>query len=87
LHKPSTFATDDCACSMAEKSVVSDATQDFATGGFDENFGVPLQGLPFSRQTVLTARPTEEVGTSTMQSTPSQSNHWRAIAAPTSGLG
>jgi hypothetical protein len=42
--------------------------------------------LFFSRHTVFTASPTEEVGTSTIASTPPSSNHCRAIEAPTSGL-
>ena len=36
--------------------------------------------------TPATARPTEEVGTSMITSTPSRSNHWLASWAPRSGL-
>ena len=42
--------------------------------------------LFFSRTTSLTARATDEVGTSTMTSTPSRSIHWRTMLEPTSGL-
>jgi len=40
----------------------------------------------FSRDTSLTARPTEEVGTSVITSTPSVSYHCRAMLEPISGL-
>src|SRR5262252_3517027 len=42
--------------------------------------------LPFSRVTWLMASATDEVGTSTITSTPSTSYHWRAMLEPTSGL-
>ena len=42
--------------------------------------------LFFSRVTSLTASATLDVGTSTITSTPSTSNHCRAILEPTSGL-
>src|SRR5262245_5392802 len=42
--------------------------------------------LPFSFVTWLIARATDEVGTSTITSTPSTSYHCRAIFDPTSGL-
>ncbi|MNL51985.1 hypothetical protein D3C87_1751250 [compost metagenome] len=42
--------------------------------------------LPFSRVISLTARAAEEVGTSTITSTPSSSYHWRAMVEATSGL-
>src|SRR5262249_17957621 len=42
--------------------------------------------LPFSRVTWLIASATDEVGTSTMTSTPSTSYHCRAMLEPTSGL-
>ena len=42
--------------------------------------------LPFSRAIWLTARATEEVGTSTITSTLSVSYQSRAIFVPTSGL-
>ena len=40
----------------------------------------------FSRVIWFTASATDEVGTSTIASTLSVSNHWRAMLAPTSGL-
>ena len=40
----------------------------------------------FSLATWLTASATDEVGTSTITSTLSVSNHWRAMLEPTSGL-
>ncbi len=45
-----------------------------------------MRALFFSRAIWFTARTTEEVGTSTMTSTLSASNHWRAMPEPTSGL-
>ena len=45
-----------------------------------------MSALFFSRAIWLTASTTEEVGTSTMTSTLSASNHCRAICEPTSGL-
>ena len=42
--------------------------------------------LFFSFTTPFTASATEEVGTSTITSTPSRSNHCRAMLEPTSGL-
>ena len=42
--------------------------------------------LFFSRVIWLTASATDEVGTSTITSTPSWSYHWRAMFEPTSGL-
>ncbi len=42
--------------------------------------------LFFSRTTDCTASATEEVGTSSSTSTPSRSNHWRAIDTARSGL-
>lgn len=42
--------------------------------------------LPFSRVIWLTAKATDEVGTSTITSTLSTSYHSRAIFEPTSGL-
>jgi hypothetical protein len=36
--------------------------------------------------TPLTASATDEFGTSRIMSTPSRSNHWRAMLAPMSGL-
>src|SRR5882724_5249591 len=44
------------------------------------------KALPFSRVIWLIASAIEEVGTSTMTSTPSTSYHWRAMLEPTSGL-
>src|SRR6266568_6151178 len=42
--------------------------------------------MRLSRSSVLMERPTAELGTSTMASTPSTSSHLRAIALPTSAL-
>ena len=42
--------------------------------------------LFFSFATWLTASITDDVGTSTITSTLSTSNHWRAMLEPTSGL-
>ena len=47
---------------------------------------VLMKALPFSRVTWLMAKATDEVGTSTMTSTPSVSYHLRAMLEPTSGL-
>ena len=40
----------------------------------------------FSRTTDCTASATDDVGTSSIMSTPSRSNHWRAIDTARSGL-
>src|ERR1700733_4995710 len=42
--------------------------------------------LFFSRTTDCTASATDDVGTSSSMSTPSRSNHWRAIDTARSGL-
>ena len=42
--------------------------------------------LFFSRTTDCTASATDEVGTSSSISTPSRSNHWRAMETARSGL-
>ena len=47
---------------------------------------VSRKALPFSRVTWLMASATDDVGTSTITSTPSESNHLRAMLEPTSGL-
>jgi hypothetical protein len=46
----------------------------------------PMTALFFSCATAITASATAEFGKSMMTSTWSESNHWRAIAEPTSGL-
>ena len=50
------------------------------------NAPVGMNTLSFSCATLAMAKATDEVGTSTMASTPSSSNQRRAIAEPTSGL-
>ncbi len=44
------------------------------------------KAVSLSEVTCCTASATEEVGTSTITSTPSSSIHWRATFEPTSGL-